>query len=65
MKVEIFKNRMRGLRNGFARDRIFSLPLVEDLPILMPRILGMQRGEPPFAARTGYDEQDHLFVRFA
>ncbi len=46
------------------RERIYTLPLVEDLPILLPRILMMRRGEPPFAARTGYDEQDHLFVRF-
>jgi len=46
------------------RDRIFTLSLVEDLPVLLPRILEMRRGEPPFAARTGYDEQDHLFVRF-
>lgn len=46
------------------RERIFSLPLVEDLPILLPKIFDMRRGEPPFAARTGYDENDRLFVSF-
>lgn len=47
-----------------ARERIYTLPLVEDLPILLPKIFGMRRGEPPFAARSGYDEKDHLFVCF-
>ena len=46
------------------RERIFTLPLVEDLPILLPKIFGMRRGEPPFAARSGYDAIDHLFVSF-
>ena len=53
-----------GVLRWIQRDQIISLPLVEDLPILLPRILGMRRGEPPFSARTGYDEQDRLFVRF-
>ncbi len=46
------------------RERISSLPLVEDLPVLLPRILNVRREETPFAARSGYDEQDRLFVRF-
>ena len=53
-----------GTLEWIDRELIFSLPLVEDLPTLLPHIFRMQRGEPPFAARTGYDEQDHLFVRF-
>ncbi len=55
---------VEGELEWIERERIFSLPLVEDLPVLLPRILLMRRGESPFAARTGYDEQDHLFVRF-
>jgi 8-oxo-dGTP diphosphatase len=53
-----------GTLEWIHRERILTLPLVEDLPILLPRALDMQRGEPPFAARTGYDERDHLFIRF-
>lgn len=46
-------------------DRIGELPVVEDLPILLARIQRMQRGDPPFSARSYYDEQDRLIVEFA
>ncbi len=42
-----------------------GLPLVEDLPALLPRVLAAQRGDPPFAGLTDYDEQDRLQIRFA
>jgi 8-oxo-dGTP diphosphatase len=45
-------------------SRLPELPLVEDLPVLLPKILAMQPGDPPFAARTSYDEQDRLQIRF-
>jgi hypothetical protein len=41
------------------------LPVVEDLPVLMEKIHGMKRGDPPFHARSYYDEQDRLTVKFA
>ena len=41
-----------------------SLPLVEDLPVLLPRILGTQRGDNPFSAHYMYDEQDRLMILF-
>jgi 8-oxo-dGTP diphosphatase len=40
------------------------LPLVEDLPILLPRVLGMLPGELPFSALYYYDENDALKIRF-
>jgi 8-oxo-dGTP diphosphatase len=46
-------------------DRIGELPVVEDLPILLSRIRHMQRGEPPFSARSYYDERERLVVEFA
>lgn len=46
-------------------DQISTLPLVEDLPVLLSRIRGMQRGDPPFSARSYYDEQERLIVEFA
>ncbi len=45
-----------------------NLPLqhvVEDLPLLLPRILAMGPTDPPFYAAYGYDEADHLQVTFA
>ncbi len=44
--------------------RISELPVVEDLPILLARIHTMQRGDTPFHARSYYDEQDQLTVKF-
>jgi 8-oxo-dGTP diphosphatase len=46
-------------------ERVGDLPVVEDLPILLSRIHGMKRGDPPFAARSYYDEQEKLIVEFA
>jgi len=39
-------------------------PLVEDVAILLQRIQKMQSGDPPFAARSFYDESDQLMVEF-
>ena len=45
-------------------DRIAALPVVEDLPVILGRIHTLRRGDPPFAARSFYDEQGHLTVVF-
>lgn len=45
-------------------DAVLHLPVVEDLPILLDRIHAMQRGDPPFSARSYYDENDNLKVVF-
>ncbi len=37
-----------------------ALLLVEDLPILLPRLYGEQRPEAPFFARVAYDEHDRF-----
>jgi len=46
------------------REAVPHLPVVEDLPILLDRIYKMRRGDPPFAARSYYDEDDKLKVGF-
>jgi 8-oxo-dGTP diphosphatase len=45
-------------------DSIPHLPVVEDLPILLEKIHSMKRGDPPFSARSYYDENDRLKVVF-
>jgi 8-oxo-dGTP diphosphatase len=45
-------------------SHINDLPVVEDLPTLLQRIHEMQRGDPPFSARSYYDDRDQLTVRF-
>ena len=46
-------------------DALSQLPVVEDLPILLKRIHSMQRGDVPFSARSYYDEENKLVVKFA
>ncbi len=47
------------------KDAVPRLPVVEDLPVLIGRIHSMQRGDPPFSARSFYDENDKLSVVFS
>lgn len=41
-----------------------ALPLVEDLPVLLPRLLAHTRGDPPFSARYSYDDAGNLTLAF-
>lgn len=42
-----------------------DLPLVADVAIILERILQMREGDPPFSARSYYDENGDLQVEFA
>jgi 8-oxo-dGTP diphosphatase len=53
-----------GLAEWIPFEKTGDLPVVEDLPILLSRIHAMKRGDPPFSARSYYDEQDKLVVKF-
>lgn len=39
-----------------------DLPLVEDVQVLLSRIQNMKRGDPPFSARSFYDENENLII---
>lgn len=41
-----------------------NLAVVEDLPILLPRVLAMRPGDPPFAAHSCYDEGGRMKITF-
>jgi len=43
---------------------ILEKPLVEDLPVLLPRVLKQKVSDPPFAARYYYNEGEKLVVEF-
>jgi 8-oxo-dGTP diphosphatase len=53
-----------GLAEWIDYDRLSGLPVVEDLPVLLGRLHAMKKGDPPFAARSFYDENAHLIVVF-
>jgi 8-oxo-dGTP diphosphatase len=44
---------------------VSNLPGVKDLPVLLERILQMARSDPPFSARSFYDNNENLVVKFA
>lgn len=48
-----------------GKDALSSLPVVEDLPVLLERIHTLQRGSPPFSARSFYDNNGKINVVFA
>ncbi len=41
-----------------------GLELVEDLPVILPRVFKMKTGDPPFFARYHYDEEGQLVITF-
>lgn len=45
-------------------DQLDSLPVVEDLAVLLPKILASKRGGPPFSAWSFYDLDQRLTVQF-
>lgn len=43
---------------------VLALDLVEDLPQILPRVLAMRPGDPPFYVHVSYDAQDQIVMRF-
>lgn len=43
--------------------RLLDYDLVEDLPVLLPRVLSLPDDAPPFFAHYSYDQDDQLVVR--
>ena len=54
-----------GLAEWIPFDQISTLPVVEDLSALLSKIQTMKRGDPPFSARSYYDDHESLVVEFA
>jgi 8-oxo-dGTP diphosphatase len=46
-------------------SNINQLPLVADLLVLLPKILQMKYGDPPFSAHSHYNDTGDLVVTFA
>ena len=46
-----------GTPEWIRKEALSQLPVVEDLPILLGRIHPMKRGDPPFSARSFYENE--------
>ena len=55
-----FTDSAEGALEWVARERVAELPLVDDLPMLLPLVLDAPPDAPPFFAHTSYDEQDRI-----
>ena len=54
-----------GTLEWVPRDRLDDLPLVEDLPALIPLIFDSPPDQPPFFAHSSYNELDEQLLVFA
>jgi 8-oxo-dGTP diphosphatase len=53
-----------GTLEWISSAEVFALPLVEDLHILLPRVLETDKDSAPFSALYTYDRDDRLQIRF-
>lgn len=58
------KRSAEGLPEWIPLSQLYSLPLVEDLHLLLPRVLAMQIGDPPFSAHYNAVPGERLTIRF-
>jgi 8-oxo-dGTP diphosphatase len=58
------KESNEGAAEWIPYDQVSNLPVVEDLPALLERVHKQQRGDPPFSARSFYDENQKLVILF-
>jgi 8-oxo-dGTP diphosphatase len=58
------KSGPEGTPEWVSVSKIKELLLVEDLEILLPRVLAMHPGDPPFSAHTAYDQSGRMTITF-
>lgn len=61
---EITVSSEEGTLEWIPVTRLQDYDLVEDLPIILPRILAMGENEPPYSVHVSYDENDTIIMRF-
>jgi 8-oxo-dGTP diphosphatase len=54
-----------GTLEWVAIDQIETLPLVDDIAIILPRVLALRPDDPPLFVHVSYDLHDQLVMRFA
>jgi 8-oxo-dGTP diphosphatase len=59
-----FNPSQEGALEWIPVTEIHTLPLVEDLPILLPKVLELSHGDQPLFAHYYYDRDQNLKIRF-
>jgi 8-oxo-dGTP diphosphatase len=60
-----FRDSEEGTLQWIAADALAGLDLVEDLPLLLPRLLAMGADDPAFFVHVSYNDRDELQMCFA
>ena len=63
-KREFVDNEKEGTLHWINREDLESVDLVEDLPIILERVLNMPDNAPPLFVHVSYDTHDEIRVRF-
>jgi 8-oxo-dGTP diphosphatase len=53
-----------GLLSWLRINELGNYPLVEDLVLLLPKILALEKGDPPISVRYTYNQEDQLEIHF-
>jgi 8-oxo-dGTP diphosphatase len=53
-----------GALEWWPASRLPTSDMIDDLPILLPKVLGMGPADPPFFAAYRYDDEDRLVISF-
>jgi 8-oxo-dGTP pyrophosphatase MutT (NUDIX family) len=56
---------IEGTAEWIPFKKVTELPVADDLPFLLTKIHNLRDGEAPFAARSFYDSNNHLILKFA
>ena len=54
-----------GTLHWIPQKDVMQVDLVEDLPIILPRILAMDKADAPLFVHVSYDQMDNIHMRFA
>jgi 8-oxo-dGTP diphosphatase len=54
-----------GTLHWIPQQDVLHYDLVEDLPVILPRILRMEKTDSPLFIHVSYDQQDKIQMRFA
>lgn len=56
---------VEGTLHWLPVDRLGEYDLVEDLPTILPRVIGMTEDSHPYFAHISYDQQDQIQIHYA
>ncbi len=59
-----FVNSSEGTLEWVPQADVLRYDLVEDLPVVLPRVLALRPGDPPFFLHLSYNEVDEVHIRF-